>query len=113
MTRITSEVLLVSQLFFRGRYTVPWHQRYYDWTVEQVTELLVDLKEALDEGRGSYFLGSIMLVAGEDVWEINDGQQRLITLSLLCAAFWPPVREEPGNRRWPRELGPSRPVRSS
>ena len=87
MTQITSEVLLVSQLFLKGRFTVPWHQRYYDWTVEQVTELLVDLKEALDEDRASYFLGSIMLVAGEDVLEINDGQQRMITLSLLFAAF--------------------------
>ncbi len=87
MTRVTSEVLLVSQLFLKGRFTVPWHQRYYDWTLEQVTELLVDLKEARDEGRSSYFLGSIMLVKGEDVWEINDGQQRLITLSLLFAAF--------------------------
>ena len=87
MTQITSEVLLVSQLFLKGRFTVPWHQRQYDWTVEQVTELLVDLKEALDEDRRSYFLGSIMLVAGEKVWEINDGQQRLITLSLLFAAF--------------------------
>lgn len=87
MTQMTSEVLLVSQLFLKGRFTVPWHQRYYDWTVEQVTELLIDLKEALDEDRESYFLGSIMLVAGENVWEINDGQQRLITLSLLFAAF--------------------------
>ena len=87
MTQITSEALLVSQLFLKGRFTVPWHQRYYDWTVEQVAELLVDLKEALDEDRASYFLGSIMLVAGKDVWEINDGQQRLITLSLLFAAF--------------------------
>ena len=75
------EVLLVSELFKKGRFTVPWHQRYYDWTVEHVAELLLDLKEALDEERSSYFLGSIMLVEGEDVWEINDGQQRLMTLS--------------------------------
>ena len=87
MTQITSEALLVSQLFLKGRFTVPWHQRYYDWAVEQVTELLVDLREALDEDRASYFLGSIMLVAGKEVWEINDGQQRLITLSLLFAAL--------------------------
>ena len=64
MTQITSEALLVSQLFLKGRFTVPWHQRYYDWAVEQVAELLVDLREALDEDRASYFLGSIMLVAG-------------------------------------------------
>ena len=44
MTQITSEALLVSQLFLKGRFTVPWHQRYYDWAVEQVAELLVDLR---------------------------------------------------------------------
>lgn len=87
MTQITSEVLLVSKLFEKGRFTVPWHQRYYDWTVEQVTELLLDLKEALDEQRSSYFLGSIMLVDSQTIWEINDGQQRLITLSMLFSAF--------------------------
>ena len=89
MTQVTSEVLSVSSLLVKGRFTVPWHQRYYDWTTVQVGELLVDLCEALDEGRSSYFLGSIMLVgaAEDDRWEINDGQQRLITLSLLLAAL--------------------------
>lgn len=87
MTQITSEVLLVPDLFKKGHFTVPWHQRYYDWTREQVTELLFDLKEALDEQRSSYFLGSIMLVDGDATWEINDGQQRLITLSMLFSAF--------------------------
>lgn len=87
MTQVTSEVLLVAQLFMMGRFAVPWHQRYYDWTTEQVGELLVDLKEALDEDRSSYFLGSIMLVKADNVWEINDGQQRLITLSLLIASL--------------------------
>ncbi|MYK61562.1 MAG: DUF262 domain-containing protein [Chloroflexi bacterium] len=87
MTQVTSEVLLVARLFAMGRFAVPWHQRYYDWTTEQVGELLIDLKEALDENRSSYFLGSIMLVETNDVWEINDGQQRLITLSLLLASL--------------------------
>lgn len=87
MTQVTSEVLLVAQLFTMGRFAVPWHQRYYDWNTEQVRELLVDLSEALDENRSSYFLGSIMLVEANELWEINDGQQRLITLSLLIASL--------------------------
>ena len=87
MTQVTSEVLLVHQLFKKGRFAVPWHQRYYDWSTEQVRELLVDLSEALDENRSGYFLGSIMLVEADGVWEINDGQQRLITLSLLIASL--------------------------
>ena len=87
MTQITSEVLFVADLFTKGRFAVPWHQRYYDWTTEQVGELIIDLNEAIEEGRASYFLGSIMLVESDDVWQINDGQQRLITLSLLFSSL--------------------------
>ena len=87
MTQIKAEVLLVSELFQRGEFVVPWHQRYYDWDSTQVTELLVDIDEALTEARSSYFLGSIMLIRRDGKLEVNDGQQRLITLSLIFAAL--------------------------
>ena len=87
MTQITADVRLIPELFKMGRFEVPWHQRYYDWEDVHVSELLSDLKDALDEERPSYFLGSIMLVGDGNPWEVNDGQQRLITLSLLVAAF--------------------------
>lgn len=87
MTQVTANVRLIPQLFKMGRFEVPWHQRYYDWDEEQVAELLADLKDGLDEGRSSYFLGSIMLVGDGSPWVVNDGQQRLITLSLLLAAL--------------------------
>lgn len=88
-TKITSEVRLVSEVLYSGHFEVPWHQRYYDWKVEQVRELLYDLKDALGTNKTCYFLGSIMLVKSTDAQsqKINDGQQRLITLSLLIAAF--------------------------
>ena len=88
-TRISSEVRLVSDVLYTGRFEVPWHQRYYDWTVEHVSELLSDLKNALDTGKLCYFLGSIMLVKTQHSQHqrINDGQQRMITLSLLVAAL--------------------------
>ena len=88
-TKITSEVCLVSDVLCSGLFVVPWHQRYYDWKVDQVGELLYDLKDALDAAKTCYFLGSIMLVRPTDTKprRINDGQQRLITLSLLIAAF--------------------------
>ena len=88
-TKITSEVRLVSDVLYSGYFEVPWHQRYYDWKVEQVSELLYDLKDALDTDKTCYFLGSIMLLKSTDAkpQKINDGQQRLITLSLLIAAF--------------------------
>ncbi len=87
MTSIGSEVLLVSDLFDKGRFQVPRRQRFYDWNTEHVRELLADIKEAHDQRRPSYFLGSIMLIQRGGHWEINDGQQRLMTLSLIFAAF--------------------------
>lgn len=87
MTQVKAEVLLVSELFQQGEFEVPWHQRYYDWDTTQVTELLIDIDEALTERRSSYFLGSMMLIRRDGKLEINDGQQRLITLSLMFAAL--------------------------
>ena len=89
MTQITSKVYLVSEILCSGCFEVPWHQRYYDWNREQVSELLSDLKDALDTNKTCYFLGSIMLVnlSERAPRRINDGQQRLITLSLLIASI--------------------------
>ena len=52
-------------------------------------DLLKDLKDAFDAGKDCYFLGSIMLLKadGTEPRKINDGQQRLVTFSLIVAAF--------------------------
>ena len=85
-TSIRAEALRFSELFRKGQFSVPWHQRYYDWKEDNVEELLLDLKEAVEESRESYFLGTIMLIEdSEKKWIINDGQQRMITLSLMFA----------------------------
>ena len=70
-----------------GCFSVPMHQRYYDWDGEHVDTLLFDLAEAVDDKSPCHFLGSIMLITKgtENHWEINDGQQRVITFSLICA----------------------------
>ena len=85
-TVVEATASVLSYLFYEGKFEVPWHQRYYDWTKEHVTELLYDLDEAFRENRNCYFLGTIMLVKkANGVWEINDGQQRMVTFSLICA----------------------------
>ena len=87
-TVIKAEAMLFSELFNQGRFEVPWHQRYYDWKHTDVLALLHDIKEALDEGRDCYFLGAIMLIeVNSQEWEINDGQQRMVTISLIWAAL--------------------------
>lgn len=76
----------LAELLRDGRFHVPIHQRYYDWEMEHVDALLHDLADAINEDSPCHFLGSIMLIEkGENEWEINDGQQRIITFSLVCA----------------------------
>lgn len=85
-TVVRAEASLLSHLLYKGKLEVPWHQRHYDWSKENVNELLIDLDEAFRENRESYFLGAIVLVEKSDrTWEINDGQQRIVTYSLICA----------------------------
>ena len=97
MAKITSNVQLYAEVMRSKRLKVPWHQRYYDWTQEEVIELLEDIKLAHDANNPCYFIGSIMLVGstGAKSRVINDGQQRLITLSLLMAAFSRQFKREP------------------
>ena len=85
---LAANAMVFSHLFHKGKFTVPWHQRRYDWGKESVSILLKDIDEAITEDRKCYFLGSIMLVNNEqNNWEINDGQQRMVTFSLICAYF--------------------------
>lgn len=76
-------------------FSVPVYQRPYAWTVEEAGELLDDLITSLGtstqliEEIPPYFLGSVVLVKSEDSSEaqIIDGQQRLVTLTILLSAL--------------------------
>ena len=87
-TVIASKATTFFRLFCSGRFTVPWHQRRYDWQPEHVDELLHDFADAIEANRPCYFLGTIILVeSAPGRWNINDGQQRMVTLSLICACL--------------------------
>jgi hypothetical protein len=80
----------LGELFSNGkRYIVPPFQRDYAWDETQWEELWADVK-ALYEGKpgDSHFLGPIVLQPGGSGGALNviDGQQRLLTLSLLALA---------------------------
>jgi uncharacterized protein with ParB-like and HNH nuclease domain len=83
-----TEVNIAKVLSNDYAFEIPPYQRPYAWELEQTSELLLDLLEAMDEHavNGSvYFLGSIVLIkspASPDA-KVVDGQQRLTTLSIL------------------------------
>ncbi|HEX8998164.1 MAG TPA: DUF262 domain-containing HNH endonuclease family protein [Ktedonobacterales bacterium] len=85
----------VSEVFSeRYAFTVPPYQRPYAWTTEHASELYDDLLGYLGDSDASveelnpYFLGSIVLIKGDrPEAQIVDGQQRLITLTILLAAL--------------------------
>ena len=67
-------------------FEIPFYQRPYAWTTEQVDELLDDLLNAMDrDSQSPYFLGSVVLIKneGDSKSAVVDGQQRLTTLSML------------------------------
>lgn len=87
-TVIRASAIHVADLFAQGAFHVPWHQRYYDWEARDVSALLTDIHDAIKDDRDCYFLGTVMLLElSSQQWEINDGQQRMVTLSLICAAL--------------------------
>ena len=70
-------------------FEIPFYQRPYAWSTEEVGELLDDLLFAMDkDAEAPYFLGSIVLIKGDDPdSKVVDGQQRLTTLTMLLCAL--------------------------
>lgn len=92
---ITGEQYSVGEVFSeRFAFFVPPYQRMYAWTTEHAGELLDDVLGYLENGDDAvedlnpYFLGSIVLIKGSrPEAQIVDGQQRLITLTILLASL--------------------------
>src|SRR6516162_6575040 len=84
---------------------VPVYQRHYRWTVAAGGRLLADIRRIADaDARQTHFIGSILASrsddgGGEELMLI-DGQQRVVTLTLLIAALRQVVQEnDPGLAR--------------
>ena len=78
-------------IFSGNTFEIPRFQREYSWGSDEVNEFWTDLQGSLESE--SYFLGLIILTTPQDGAEtgrkrVVDGQQRLITLSLLANAIF-------------------------
>jgi hypothetical protein len=88
MPRLRAEEMNLGELLARySSYTVPEFQRVYGWGETQIKRLFSDLESALERG-GWLYLGDIYLASpeGAAVAQIADGQQRIATLTMFCAA---------------------------
>jgi hypothetical protein len=105
LPHIFTAPLTIAELFSDPfRFAVPSYQRRFSWTVKEAGQLLEDMQAALgidcEPVEPDYFLGAILLTdAGGDArWDrgppgnprlldIVDGQQRLVTLSILISVL--------------------------
>ena len=68
--------------------TIPSFQRAYTWQAENIEQLVNDLQDACTDPDTPYFLGSLILVKdGPTQYQVIDGQQRLISLSIIVSVL--------------------------
>lgn len=69
-------------------YLIPYYQRGYRWDIENVEALLDDIHNFIKSEEKNYCLQPIVVVPNIDeqgfpIWEVIDGQQRLITMYII------------------------------
>ena len=79
-------------LFGKEKYKIPRYQRPYSWTKDEVSDLWNDLKDEETSFLGS-FVFNYEFVEKDNFIEVIDGQQRLITFTILCAVLRDLYRE--------------------
>lgn len=67
-------------------FDVPPFQREYSWLEDEVADFWNDLSGSLDAD--SYFLGLVILTEEGNRKHVVDGQQRIVTMTLLAAALF-------------------------
>lgn len=77
----------------RKRYIIPRFQRDYSWESEHWAELWEDI-EQMRENKAQHFMGYLVFqTADGKTFQIIDGQQRLITLSIVILAAIKKLKE--------------------
>lgn len=92
---ITAKEYSLQDILSNKKYTVDFFQRDYNWTEENIKQLVFDLTEAFytnyrpgdDENSidryNTYYMGPIVLCEKDGIDSIVDGQQRITSLTLL------------------------------
>lgn len=70
---------------------IPNYQRPYKWTAHNIIALLEDIEDVMQTGKKAYRVGTLILRerSSDGVYEIVDGQQRILTFTLILKALDP------------------------
>jgi hypothetical protein len=79
---IQVESITIRKLFEKNL-VIPEYQRPYKWKEKNVIQLLNDIIEALNADKKTYRIGTVILHKEGSNLNIVDGQQRLVTITLI------------------------------
>ncbi|MEM3489037.1 MAG: DUF262 domain-containing protein, partial [Nitrososphaerota archaeon] len=95
---IKAEPYLLKDIFSdKFLFNIPLFQRPFSWSKEHFEKLFTDIHDSMVEskGEGIYFLGSMVLVnERENLHQVIDGQQRLVSLIALVAVARDLIKNE-------------------
>jgi hypothetical protein len=78
----------IVSLLTDNKLKVPLYQRGYAWTKKEVEDLLGDIQDNVQGKSPDYFLGTVVIIKRQQGrHDIIDGQQRLVTVSLILCAI--------------------------
>lgn len=89
-----AEIKSVNKLL-KMKLDIPDYQRPYKWDIQNIDELLLDITNAIRDAdryktEFKYRIGTIILHKREDgIYDVVDGQQRIISLVLLKQCIEP------------------------
>lgn len=83
-SQVEASTIKAGAFFANNRFLVPDFQRKYSWRAdEEISDFWNDISRAIH--RGEYFLGLVILSEDtNDRREVVDGQQRMVTLTILA-----------------------------
>ncbi|AEF83584.1 conserved hypothetical protein [Treponema primitia ZAS-2] len=83
-TEVTVSIKSIDEILQERNLKIPDYQRPYKWERSHIRNLFYDIRETISKGINEYRIGSIILHAKDkNNLEIVDGQQRLLSISLL------------------------------
>lgn len=98
-TPLNASATSAGALLASNTFVVPPYQREFAWEGDEVKEFWDDLRGGLEQG--SYFLGLVILTtegselpSETDRKHVVDGQQRILSLSLLASAIYHEAKRE-------------------